>query len=495
MRLHGHEGTIRFRGINSEFLYGQVLAGENGAVPGPTETPLHGPGLSTAQGRGPSRRPLREGDAVVIDISGLSEGYVSDQTRTFFVGRADPDAARGLRHLPPRSSPRAWSCCGPARRGAPLFERAAEIAAEAGHAERFMGAGEGRVKFVGHCIGLELNEPPYLARGYDQPLEVGQRRRDRAQAGVRRARRRRRREQLPARRGRAGAAHGRDGGARDRVIDAALYRRLFAELAAIGREPGGWNRMAWGPGEDAARAWFRATRRRARARARAGSRRQPLGRRAGRGRGAVRRGRLARRLGRRRGRVRRRARGRRRSRRGRGRSPRRGRAAAARRRRHGRRGGAALRRGDLRLARALRRARRRRRARAHRSGGQRAARSRRAARRDRGNRARGARVPGARRVVDRGARRAGARARRRSRAARASRRRWRRASAGAARCAASPTTPARPPWPGGAMRWCPPRAPCWQRTSSPSPSRARSRPWAASARCRARPTRCPARRA
>jgi N-carbamoyl-L-amino-acid hydrolase len=43
------------------------------------------------------------------------------------------------------------------------------------------------------------------------------------------------------------------------VIDAALYRRLFAELAGIGHEPGGWNRMAWGPGEDAARAWFRAT--------------------------------------------------------------------------------------------------------------------------------------------------------------------------------------------------------------------------------------------
>jgi beta-ureidopropionase / N-carbamoyl-L-amino-acid hydrolase len=43
------------------------------------------------------------------------------------------------------------------------------------------------------------------------------------------------------------------------VIDAGLYRRLFAELADIGRGPGGWNRMAWGPGEDAARDWFRST--------------------------------------------------------------------------------------------------------------------------------------------------------------------------------------------------------------------------------------------
>jgi N-carbamoyl-L-amino-acid hydrolase len=43
------------------------------------------------------------------------------------------------------------------------------------------------------------------------------------------------------------------------VIDADLYRRLFAELAAIGRTEAGWQRLAWGPGEDAARTWFART--------------------------------------------------------------------------------------------------------------------------------------------------------------------------------------------------------------------------------------------
>ena len=41
------------------------------------------------------------------------------------------------------------------------------------------------------------------------------------------------------------------------TIDADLFRRLFGELAAIGRGETGWNRLAWGPQEDAARAWFR----------------------------------------------------------------------------------------------------------------------------------------------------------------------------------------------------------------------------------------------
>jgi Xaa-Pro dipeptidase len=172
MRMHGHEGTIRFRGINSEFLYGQVLAGASGAVPGPTETPLHGPGLSTAQGRGPSRRPLREGDAVVIDLSGLAEGYVSDQTRTFFVGHADPVLLAAYETCR-RILAECVALLQPGTPGSALYERALEVATEAGHAEHFMGAGDGRVRFVGHCIGLELNEPPYLARGYAQPLEAG----------------------------------------------------------------------------------------------------------------------------------------------------------------------------------------------------------------------------------------------------------------------------------------------------------------------------------
>ena len=41
------------------------------------------------------------------------------------------------------------------------------------------------------------------------------------------------------------------------MIDAGLYRRLRAGIDAIGRGTAGWDRLAWGPGEDAARDWFR----------------------------------------------------------------------------------------------------------------------------------------------------------------------------------------------------------------------------------------------
>jgi Xaa-Pro dipeptidase len=172
MRLAGHEGTLRFRGLGGDFFFGQVLAGASAAVPSPTETPLGGPGLSSAQGRGPGRRTLRDGDAVVVDLSGLSEGYVSDQTRTFFIG--EPSGALLAAYATCRAI--LAECVALLRSGmlaSAVYERGAELATQAGYGDNFMGDGPARVRFVGHCIGLELNEPPYLAQRWDEPLRAG----------------------------------------------------------------------------------------------------------------------------------------------------------------------------------------------------------------------------------------------------------------------------------------------------------------------------------
>src|SRR5262249_21752354 len=96
-------------------------------------------------------------------------GYVADITRTFSIGRlAAPlreayEAAHGILH----------EAIGEARPGVPwsrLYERASELA---GGRDGFMGAGEEAVAFVGHGFGLEIDEPPFLARGLDQPFEEG----------------------------------------------------------------------------------------------------------------------------------------------------------------------------------------------------------------------------------------------------------------------------------------------------------------------------------
>ncbi len=54
--------------------------------------------------------------------------------------------------------------------GAALYDLAQELAG--GH-EGFMGWGDERVTFVGHGIGLEIDELPLLARGWTETFEAG----------------------------------------------------------------------------------------------------------------------------------------------------------------------------------------------------------------------------------------------------------------------------------------------------------------------------------
>ena len=325
MRMHGHEGTIRFRGINSEFFFGQVLAGESGgraradrdaaararALGGPGPRPV---AAAAARGRRGRRRHLRA-------VRGLRLGPDAHVLRA-----ATPIRCCSRPTTPAAASlPSASRCCARGRRGARSSSARSRWRPRPGHAERFMGAGDGRVKFVGHCIGLELNEPPYLARGYGAARDR-QRRRDRAQARVHRARRRGRREQLSDRRRTARCSspeRPRSRSSRDRrrplpspLRGAGGHRARARRLEPDGLGAGGGRRARVVPRE----------RRGPRARGRAGPGRQSLGDRAGRGGGPVRRGRLAPRLGRRRRRLRRCPRRGGRARRGRGRAPRRRRA-------------------------------------------------------------------------------------------------------------------------------------------------------------------------
>ena len=54
-----------------------------------------------------------------------------------------------------------------------IYERSVQLAAEAGYGDHFMGYGDQRIRFVGHGVGLELDEYPVLAKGQKMPLQAG----------------------------------------------------------------------------------------------------------------------------------------------------------------------------------------------------------------------------------------------------------------------------------------------------------------------------------
>ena len=175
LRASGHQGVMRMRRFGGEMFYGQVCAAANAALPAALDAPLGGSGQYPSVGKGASRRELRAGDLLVLDLMGCYNGYLSDCTRVVAVGgveTVDDDLLEA----------QAWctsvleQVADAARPGvAPsaLYQLALDIAADAGHADRFMGFAPDQARFVGHGIGLEVDEYPFLARGFDDPLEPG----------------------------------------------------------------------------------------------------------------------------------------------------------------------------------------------------------------------------------------------------------------------------------------------------------------------------------
>jgi Xaa-Pro aminopeptidase len=169
LRLAGHQGPVRFRAFNNELFYGSILAGPSGAVPGSTETPIVGPGPNVAVSKGASARPIGRGEPILVDLAGAIDGYLADQTRTFSLGPLDSrftEAYAAAREILAGVAADAR----PGVTGAGLYDRAVELA---GDREGFMGGTDERVTFVGHGFGLEIDELPLLARGWEHPLEAG----------------------------------------------------------------------------------------------------------------------------------------------------------------------------------------------------------------------------------------------------------------------------------------------------------------------------------
>ena len=171
-RREGHPGLVRVRRFNQETFYGHLMAGPSAAVPTYMDAPLGGWGATPAYPQGAGWRRIGRGEPVVLDYGGCVEGYIADQTRIFSLGPLPDDlmaAYRAMRaiHDEVAAAARPGVACGE------LYELAARRAAEMGYGAHFGGYGENQVSFVGHCLGLELDETPVLARGVTTPLEEG----------------------------------------------------------------------------------------------------------------------------------------------------------------------------------------------------------------------------------------------------------------------------------------------------------------------------------
>ena len=55
-----------------------------------------------------------------------------------------------------------------------IYDHCQALACEMGYADSFMGTKGSQVSFIGHGLGVEIDEYPFIAKGFkDQTLEIG----------------------------------------------------------------------------------------------------------------------------------------------------------------------------------------------------------------------------------------------------------------------------------------------------------------------------------
>lgn len=171
-RKMGHQGIVRMRMFGGELFYGHVMAGATAAVPSYLSSPTGGEGVTPAIAQGSSLRPISRNEPVLVDLVFATDGYISDHTRIFSIGEL-PDELKAAHNAMREVQEAVKKAAVPGVPAGALYDLALEKAEAHGLGDYFMGAGDQRIRFVGHGVGLELDEFPFLAKGQKLKLEAG----------------------------------------------------------------------------------------------------------------------------------------------------------------------------------------------------------------------------------------------------------------------------------------------------------------------------------
>jgi len=171
-RQQGHQGFLRMRGFNQEMMNLYVTSGFTGTIASAGDVPVSGIGMSAAIAQGSSTKTIERGIPVLIDNGGGYNGYITDETRSYVVGRLDEmflkpyEVAREIIEDTEAFGKEGVNCVD-------IFARAYEKVKKARLEAHFMGFGAGQVSFIGHGLGLEINELPVITARHSTILKEG----------------------------------------------------------------------------------------------------------------------------------------------------------------------------------------------------------------------------------------------------------------------------------------------------------------------------------
>jgi Xaa-Pro aminopeptidase len=169
----GHHGIARFNMFDTEILVGHVCFGESSVYPTYFNGPGGNYGMSPAVPLlGSRERRLKKGDLVFVDVACGVDGYHTDKTMTYMFGAPLPDEVVTVHKKCVDIQNKIAAMLKPGMIPAEIYKDVMESLDE-NFKHSFMGFKERRVKFLGHGIGLQVDELPVIAEGFSEPLTDG----------------------------------------------------------------------------------------------------------------------------------------------------------------------------------------------------------------------------------------------------------------------------------------------------------------------------------
>ena len=172
LRLLGHQGIQRTRGFNYEVGFGAFSSGANACFPTSFPGSTGFKGLYPAISNTGSQRRLATNEPLLVDICGAYGGYLADAARTFAIDSLPEDMQEVHAWILELNS-EIESMLKPGAECRNICDRAFEKAEEIPSEAAFMGAGDNFMRYIGHGVGLELDELPVLASKSGTKLKPG----------------------------------------------------------------------------------------------------------------------------------------------------------------------------------------------------------------------------------------------------------------------------------------------------------------------------------
>ena len=171
-RAAGFGGNVQMRRFPLQCDRGVIVSGRAGGVPSFFDSAIGGTGPHPMASMGSGFTKIKANEPVLVDLVHLHRGYVVDTTRMFVAGSLPSIWEERLEDMVAVKEEvvdvldQGLDCSQAWRQGLALAE-------ELGHGEHLMGMAPDQSRFLGHSVGLQLDESPVVAEGFDRPLPIG----------------------------------------------------------------------------------------------------------------------------------------------------------------------------------------------------------------------------------------------------------------------------------------------------------------------------------